>query len=53
MQVHFNVFACFGSWIHAFQIQIDCLIEMATKPGFTVYRIVDIKKVPEYWLSKC
>ena len=36
IQVHFNVFACFGNWMHACLIQVACLKEMATKTGFTV-----------------
>ena len=32
----FHVFTFFGEWIYACLIQVACLIEMATKTGFTV-----------------
>ena len=36
IQVCLNVFACFGKLIHACLIQIACLIEVASKTGFTL-----------------
>ena len=43
VQVNLHVFASFGKWTHACLIQVACLIEVATKTGFTVlYSIVYI-----------
>ena len=36
IQVCFNLFTCFKKLIHACLTQAACLIEVATKPDFTV-----------------
>ena len=37
IQIQFNVFAYTGKHIHAFLIQVACLLEVAAKAGFTVH----------------
>ena len=39
-------FPFFGNWLHACLIQVACLIEVATKTGFTVSQIY------QYFLPK-
>ena len=41
IQVHFNVFACLGNWIHACLIQVVCLIEAVTKTLFSFHSMSD------------
>ena len=36
IQVHFNIFVISGNCLHYCLIQVACLIEVATKTGFTV-----------------
>ena len=34
------MYSLFGNWIYACLIQVDCLIEVAAKTGFTVHNCV-------------
>ena len=42
IQVHFDVFAPFGTLTDACLIQVACLIEVATKTGVTVLSFLSI-----------